>query len=548
LPELTPVLQQATGSSTTKFTYTGTRLNTQTSPTGAISKFFYDDNGNLSCVTKGVGSLSDCAAPTGAAASANLLASYTYDDLNRLDAFRTYDGTGAKSLDSHYVYDALNRTSTQTETHGANAARTTAFSYLGISSDLSQEQHKSATGSVTSTRNYSYDPAGGLLGMSNTANGTTTSYTYGYNLHGDVSQLINSSGTATSTYGYTPYGAEDGALTKSQAGVNDTTTGSDPEPLNPFRYSARRFDTGSGTLDMGARRYGPDTMHFLQQDQYAGALDDLSLSTDPLNDNRYMLAGANPINFVETDGHAASAIGGGGSNPRNQASCVRTGRLLCTLSAWRRSSWQDRNAWLTKVQHRFGLQGWLNVFKGVVKYFGDSPEFKNSAWAAAADAGTLWPIGRGLAAARHVIQHLGANEGAASKWSAFFGLLFSSQGRSSQPTRDLKVAWGVAESGGIKLGLNYASDVAGFRDSKESFLAFTLTKLTDTYRWAMRHGGIAFHVNIPGTKVGFGLSEPDPRRDDWWVRWAALGVEKAATNACTVDLVVTSVWACRWHP
>jgi hypothetical protein len=55
---------------------------------------------------------------------------------------------------------------------------------------------------------------------------------------------------------------------------------------------------------MGARRFGPGN-HFLQEDRYDDALADLDLSVDPLTSNRYSLAGGNPVNFVEYDGHFA---------------------------------------------------------------------------------------------------------------------------------------------------------------------------------------------------------------------------------------------------
>jgi hypothetical protein len=44
------------------------------------------------------------------------------------------------------------------------------------------------------------------------------------------------------------------------------------------RYIEKRFDSGSGTLDMGARRFGPSN-RFLQEDRYCGSLADLGLST-----------------------------------------------------------------------------------------------------------------------------------------------------------------------------------------------------------------------------------------------------------------------------
>ncbi len=64
-------------------------------------------------------------------------------------------------------------------------------------------------------------------------------------------------------------------------------------------------------MDFGARRYGPDTTRFIQQDLYYSALGDLSLSLDPLTQNRYSLAGGNPVSFVEVDGHHVVGDGGG---------------------------------------------------------------------------------------------------------------------------------------------------------------------------------------------------------------------------------------------
>ena len=50
---------------------------------------------------------------------------------------------------------------------------------------------------------------------------------------------------------------------------------------NAYRYAGKRYDVGSATLDMGARRFGPDISHFLQQDYFTDALGDLGLAEDP---------------------------------------------------------------------------------------------------------------------------------------------------------------------------------------------------------------------------------------------------------------------------
>jgi hypothetical protein len=41
--------------------------------------------------------------------------------------------------------------------------------------------------------------------------------------------------------------------------------------LNPYRCTAKCFDTGSGTLDMGAHRFAAGVSRFLQSDLYRGA-------------------------------------------------------------------------------------------------------------------------------------------------------------------------------------------------------------------------------------------------------------------------------------
>jgi RHS repeat-associated protein len=132
--------------------------------------------------------------------------------------------------------------------------------------------------------------------------------------------LLDDTGTAKAAYGYSAYGDKEKDLTKeSEADFTDGAS-DDSDPLNTFRYSDRRLDSGSGTLDMGARRFGPDTSHFLQEDVLDGALNNLGLAEDPLTQNRYALAGGNPISFVEIDGHMLAMDGGGGGSSSSSTS------------------------------------------------------------------------------------------------------------------------------------------------------------------------------------------------------------------------------------
>jgi RHS repeat-associated protein len=96
-------------------------------------------------------------------------------------------------------------------------------------------------------------------------------------------------------YGYLPYGDKNDAITKTGSGFTANT--------NLYRYTGKRFDPAAKSYDMGARTYMPGVGRWFQQDRYANGLDNLALSTDPLAQNRYAFTAANPINYIEIDGH-----------------------------------------------------------------------------------------------------------------------------------------------------------------------------------------------------------------------------------------------------
>jgi len=142
----------------------------------------------------------------------------------------------------------------------------------------------------------------------NTPSQQKTDYLYAYDAHGDVSLLINEgNGSVKESYGYDPYGDRDPELTQGQL------SGDDKNPFNPYRYAARRLDSGSQTYDMGARRFGPEVDHFLQVDLFQGALSNLTLTLDPITQNRYAMASGNPVTYEEWDGHVVLYGSNGGA-------------------------------------------------------------------------------------------------------------------------------------------------------------------------------------------------------------------------------------------
>jgi RHS repeat-associated protein len=277
-------------------------LRQQTVPTATtlMRRLFYT-HGNVTCVTHDAGaSISDrgdCPAAQGSSISPLLDETYGYDDLDRLSGYHAYV-TGGQTDSGQWTYDALDRVATEQETH-PGVSRTMVFDYIGLSADAAKETW---TGSGATTRSYSYDVGGNKIGLNDSARGANL--LYGYNAHGDVSQLLTLSGSAQATYGYRPYGDEEsgtGAISQGDSG--DSVTKSAAGVLNHYRYSAKRFDTANRAINMGARFFSPDFGSFLQEDYLRDALGDLDLATDPLTGTRYGLTGGNPVNFVEVDGH-----------------------------------------------------------------------------------------------------------------------------------------------------------------------------------------------------------------------------------------------------
>jgi RHS repeat-associated protein len=287
---------------TTFFTYQNQRLDKVALGTALnfVQRYVYDpaDEGNVDCVV-----VADYTGKCEGATSSQKFKDYHYDHLNRMDGYVSYLN-GAEQDKASYVYDPLDRLLQETEKHGSSPTRTTDFAYLGLTNLVTQETQ---TGDPTkdATKSYAYDAYGLRISLRNVpVAGTTKNYTYAYDVHGSVS-LLNEvgTGTAEASYGYDIYGEKDSALSAGDPEDNN--------PLNPYRYSGKRFDSGSKTLDMGVRRFDSSITRFLTPDLFLGALDNLSLSTDPLTGNRYALAGGNPVTFEEWDGHVPFAEGGG---------------------------------------------------------------------------------------------------------------------------------------------------------------------------------------------------------------------------------------------
>ena len=275
------VISQTVKAVTTTFNYGRNRLLTGTT-SGVTASYNYDPFGRLDTVT----------------AAGTMIERNVYDGFDHIVENR--HNTGTATATTKYAYDPLDRTSTKTTDVGTAKEKTTAFNYLGLSTEVLDEE---VAGVVE--KSYQYAPWGERLSQTkHNTDGTEEDAFYGYSPHTDVEQLTDDTGNTKATYGYTAYGSNDDTHF---TGI-DKPDPQDPtkQPYNAYRFNAKRWDQSSGSYDMGFRDYSPGLNRFLSRDSYNGALADMRLGVNPWTGNRYAFAGGNPISGVEIDGHCWS--------------------------------------------------------------------------------------------------------------------------------------------------------------------------------------------------------------------------------------------------
>jgi RHS repeat-associated protein len=137
------------------------------------------------------------------------------------------------------------------------------------------------SGSVT--RTYAY----GLQRISENqlVGSTWTPSFYGYDGHGNVRFLANSSGTITDTYTYDAFGM--------QIARTGTTA-------NVYQYSDEWLDSNLSFYNLRARYYNMLTGRFETMDPWSGII------TDPASLHKYVYTRNNPVNRVDPSGRADS--------------------------------------------------------------------------------------------------------------------------------------------------------------------------------------------------------------------------------------------------
>ena len=250
---------------------------------------------------------------------------YCYDEFNR----QVYASGGATES-SYVTYDGLDRRDRKArKAPDGGELSTEDFTYIGTSELLAEHASRSGTsGDLTAKRSsFDYDSQGDRQGQQIQDDAGRRYRPYAKDANGSVVGLENADGeiAASERYDYDPYGEldrkpvdEDATSEAAQLGLSEDAA------ENPFRFEGFFYDSGVKTYDMHARAYRPDVGRFLQRDQFASAAGDQALQADPLTQNRYAFAGANPVNNIEFDGHysgnegAAQRAMKGSSTPRGQ--------------------------------------------------------------------------------------------------------------------------------------------------------------------------------------------------------------------------------------
>jgi RHS repeat-associated protein len=120
---------------------------------------------------------------------------------------------------------------------------------------------------------------------------------YNYNAHGDVVQLVDSTGQLLWTYRYDAFGVEQ------EPSETDT---------NPFRYCAEYFDAETGTIYLRARYYDPVIGRFTTEDPARDGL------------NYYTYCVNSPVVLADFTGEAPQTLmADGGHSSQSQAQLAR---------------------------------------------------------------------------------------------------------------------------------------------------------------------------------------------------------------------------------
>ena len=288
------------GSASASYTYDSLNQLTRVNDgfTNKTTTYTYDNAGNIlerkeyAYTTGELGTPTDTVSYTYDSAWKDKLVSYdgqtiTYDEIGNPLSYRgytlTWQGKRLQSLSGNnttasYTYDEQGVRSSKT----VNGVTTT-FSYNG--SLLMAQVQGSGTRQVKQL--YSYDANGQLISV----NYNGTEYYYLRNGQTDIVGLMDGSGNRVVEYTYDAWGK-----LISTTGTLATSLGAD----NPFRYRGYYYDTETGLYYLMTRYYDPEVCRFISADVY------MTTGQGVLGGNMFAYCLNNPILYSDTLGESVT--------------------------------------------------------------------------------------------------------------------------------------------------------------------------------------------------------------------------------------------------
>ncbi|WP_308220360.1 RCC1 domain-containing protein [Pimelobacter simplex] len=274
-------------------------------------------------------------------------ATNSYDVFDRVRTVKLDGSTacGGDARESTYTYDGLDRQRSISvdELGDGNGSGPGQVDDAGVTKSVYDGLSTSLVGQVDSVNGarskpevlYQLDAVGNAVGydQTNVSAGKAFLDTDG---NGNITAVTTRPGSGAGVLAcgvvYNPYGTPYEASTGGgnpngvcKNGSQIGTTG------NSQWYRGMTRDGSTGTYQMGTRTYDPRTGAFTAPDAYrvASPSTDLSVGTDPLTANTYTYVNGNPLNMMDSDGHAPVGVLEGTqkpvSNPRGGAPGVNSG-------------------------------------------------------------------------------------------------------------------------------------------------------------------------------------------------------------------------------
>lgn len=243
---------------------------------------------------------------------------YTYDVRGNRQTISDTSGVSQDMTDTSYTYDLFN-----TLTSVTKGGSTTSYKYYADGL-----RYLKSTGTTSTQVNYDFNGqviteeklnGGSIVQQSNYVRGdrllvkkdktAAKDYYYLYNGHGDVVQIVDTSGNVINSYSYDVWGN----ITSQTEGIS-----------NSFKYAGEMYDSETGLYYLRARYYDPSIGRFINEDTDEGQIN------NPLSLNLYAYVSNNPLLYTDPTGHFAQSNTGGSSGNAPKSNWVKAGEGLYT--------------------------------------------------------------------------------------------------------------------------------------------------------------------------------------------------------------------------